>query len=498
MLSIQGLNLVKTVGLRLPRLQFRLSRSRFSCLLSDQRSRTLRLSCDKICHPLIDRRACERDSINFRLLAKVDSSTIRNLPSRSNTSCAKTLNNCCNFSTFSRTLVTSATCAMDSTEDLMGIAVVEDVQCNEERKEYPWKRSKKMAAMLSFSGKNYYGMQRNPGPDINTIEDELLKALAKSGAIDPEWETSPQKAFFTRASRTDKGVSAARMVVSLKMILDPPSLADINSHLPSDIRLQQVVRATKNFNCQSSADARTYLYLLPTLAFAPCEEVVTEAWRCKPDTISKVNDVLKCYIGSHFFHNYTSAKLPMEPSSRRFMQEVEAGPPFEKHGMEWSVIKVKGQSFMLHQIRKMIGLALAIVRGHTSLATLESAWGGERIDIPRAPGLGLMLDTIHYERYNKRYGEDGQHDRLDWVAQHEDVEKFKEDFIFGDIMKTEIEEKSMLLWLGQVLPLHTFTPRHFESEDSEPQPLSAAAREIARDRGAKKAAGTWPEEKQEA
>ena len=29
-----------------------------------------------------------------------------------------------------------------------------------------------------------------------------------------------------------------------------------------------------------------------------------------------------------------------------------------------------------------------------------------------------------------------------------------------------------------MLPLHTFTPRHFESEDSEPQPLSAAAREI--------------------
>ena len=46
-------------------------------------------------------------------------------------------------------------------------------------------------------------------------------------------------------------------------------------------------------------------------------------------------------------------------------------------------------------------------------------------------------------------------------------------------------------YLSQVLPLHTFTPRHFESEEHEPQPLSAAAREVARDRGAKKAAGTW-------
>ena len=40
--------------------------------------------------------------------------------------------------------------------------------------------------------------------------------------------------------------------------------------------------------------------------------------------------------------------------------------------------------------------------------------------------------------------------------------------------------------MAQVLPLHTFTPRHFESEEGENQPLSAAAREVARDRGAKK------------
>ena len=42
--------------------------------------------------------------------------------------------------------------------------------------------------MLSFSGKNYYGMQRNPGDEINTIEDELMAALSKAGAIDPDWE----------------------------------------------------------------------------------------------------------------------------------------------------------------------------------------------------------------------------------------------------------------------------------------------------------------------
>jgi len=363
---------------------------------------------------------------------------------------------------------------------LGAIDVVEEAPAPD-RPDYPWKRAKKVAAMLSFSGKNYYGMQRNPGPEINTIERELMAALAAAGAVDPAWEEAPQKAFFTRASRTDKGVSAARMTVSLKMLVEPPSLEAINSFLPADIRLQAVVRATKNFNCQSQADARTYLYLLPTFAFAPCEEVVTEAWRCGPDTIHRVNNVMKHYVGSFYYHNYTSGKLPMEPSSRRFIHHFEAGQPFERHGLEWSVVRVRGQSFMLHQIRKMVGLALAIVRGHTGLATLEAAWGGQRIDIPRAPGLGLLLDTIHYDRYNKRY--EDTHTKLDWAEQEEAVERFKEEFIFSDIMKTEAEEKSMMNWLGQALPIHTFTPRHFESEEQERQPLGKALRMVGRGKG---------------
>ena len=69
----------------------------------------------------------------------------------------------------------------------------------EKRAEYPWKKAKKVALMLSFSGKNYFGMQRNEG--VKTIEEDLMRALGESGAIDPEWVTNPGKAFFQRASR---------------------------------------------------------------------------------------------------------------------------------------------------------------------------------------------------------------------------------------------------------------------------------------------------------
>ena len=66
------------------------------------------------------------------------------------------------------------------------------------------------------------------------------------------------------------------------------------------------------------------------------------------------------------------------------------------------------------------------------------------------------------------------HESLDWVGQEDAVEKFKEDFIFSDIMETEAAERSMMSWLGECLPLHTFVPRHFESEDREPSVLRNA------------------------
>ena len=38
--------------------------------------------------------------------------------------------------------------------------------------------------------------------------------------------------------------------------------------------------------------------------------------------------------------------------------------------MEFAVIKIKGQSFMLHQIRKMIGMAISVVGGQCPMETI--------------------------------------------------------------------------------------------------------------------------------
>ena len=47
------------------------------------------------------------------------------------------------------------------------------------------------------------------------------------------------------------------------------TITKINSKLPPCIKIQAIRKVTKNFNCKSACDSRTYLYMLPTFAFAP-------------------------------------------------------------------------------------------------------------------------------------------------------------------------------------------------------------------------------------
>lgn len=76
-------------------------------------------------------------------------------------------------------------------------------------------KRKKFVILLGYSGVKYSGMQRNPG--ANTIEEELLKAMLKEKWINEVSFEQPQNALFQRAARTDKGVSACRQIVSLKI-----------------------------------------------------------------------------------------------------------------------------------------------------------------------------------------------------------------------------------------------------------------------------------------
>ncbi|XP_044146020.1 tRNA pseudouridine synthase A [Bufo gargarizans] len=328
------------------------------------------------------------------------------------------------------------------------------VDHEEQNKKHP---KRKVVLLMAYSGKGYHGMQRNVGSSqYKTIEDELVQALVLSGCIPENHADDMKKMSFQRCARTDKGVSAAGQVVSLKVWLIDSIVEKINSHLPFHIRIIGLKRVTGRFNSKNSCDARTYSYTLPTFAFAHKDHSLQEeGFRLGQETLDKVNELLALYKGTHNFHNFTSQKGPRDPSAKRYIMEMHCEPPFLQGGLELAVIKVKGQSFMMHQIRKMIGLVIAVVKGYAPPSIMQRSWGEGKVDIPKAPGLGLVLERVHFEKYNQRFGNDGLHESLDWAEEVEQIEAFKKAHIYPTIIQTEIEEKSMASWLA-TLSIHDY------------------------------------------
>ncbi|KAL6097134.1 pus1 [Pungitius sinensis] len=343
-------------------------------------------------------------------------------------------------------------------------------QLADDEKKYP---KKKVVLLVAYSGKGYYGMQRNTGTSqFRTIEDELVTALIKSGCIPENHGDEMKKMSFQRCARTDKGVSAAGQVVSLKLRLIEDTIEKINEHLPQQIRVLGLKRVTQGFNSKNNCDARTYAYMLPTVAFSSkdYDTADTAAFRLETETLQKVNSLFSLYKGTHNFHNFTSQKAPSDPSARRYITEMFCGEPFMNSDMQFAVITVRGQSFMLHQIRKMIGLVIAVAKGYAKEEVIERSWGQDKVDVPKAPGLGLVLERVHFDRYNKRFGGDGLHERLDWDLEEEAIKSFKEAHIYPTIVMTERQEGSMVSWMS-TLPIHDFeaTATATESQDNKEQ-----------------------------
>jgi tRNA pseudouridine38-40 synthase len=240
------------------------------------------------------------------------------------------------------------------------------------------------------------------------------------------------------------------------MLLGNGQVVDtINSNLPEQIRVLGVKRTTKGFDSKNTCDSRTYSYIMPTFAFAPVETLVTEDYRITEEVRERVGEILSMFKGTHNFHNFTSGKKPNDPSAKRYIMQFTIGEPFIRNGLEFVKLTVRGQSFMLHQIRKMIGLTIAIMRGMTGVELIERSWGAEKTDVPKAPGLGLVLDRLHYEAYNRRFGTDGMHEKIDWDEYQEQIDRFVDSHIYPTIYNTEKEDKSMIKWLA-TLPLHHY------------------------------------------
>lgn len=216
---------------------------------------------------------------------------------------------------------------------------------------------------------------------------------------------------------------------------DSDIIQKINSYLAPQIRVWGYVRAINNFHAKNKCDSRVYEYHLPTYvlqsaspALYPLSRVGIESaadttlseedkknlfsvesylekissqdlaerrgYRISSDALEQFRSIVKEYLGAHCFWNFTIGKSYKDKSTSRFMKTIKVSDPIVHDDMEWIRITIHGQSFMLHQIRKMMGLAILMMRTKTPVSMVNEMFGTTRFNVPKAPALGLLLVEV--------------------------------------------------------------------------------------------------------
>lgn len=78
----------------------------------------------------------------------------------------------------------------------------------------------KVALKFAYNGRKYYGFEKvldKAQTNSITIEDKLFEAMSKVTMIKPEGSPLDKDLDYSKAGRTDAGVSAMGNVISLKI-----------------------------------------------------------------------------------------------------------------------------------------------------------------------------------------------------------------------------------------------------------------------------------------
>ncbi|OBA24204.1 hypothetical protein METBIDRAFT_34192 [Metschnikowia bicuspidata var. bicuspidata NRRL YB-4993] len=169
------------------------------------------------------------------------------------------------------------------------------------------------------------------------------------------------------------------------------------------------------------------------------ENSCRRGFRISDAKLQLFRDAMKQYEGSHNFHNFTLGKTYGDPSAQRFMKGTSVLAPFIIEGSEWVSIKIHGQLFMLHQIRKMVCMASLVVRTGCPITRISDCFGPAKINIPKAPALGLLLECPVYETYNERLAEMG-YNHLEFSGYETEMNAFKMKNIYDKIYAEETKE----------------------------------------------------------
>mgnify|MGYP002623221577 FL=1 len=139
---------------------------------------------------------------------------------------------------------------------------------------------------------------------------------------------------------------------------------------------------------------------------APFSIFIKDPTNITPETEEKsllrIKGLCEKFIGTHNFHNYTKSMKATDPRANRYIMRMDCGLVDQQERGKYIKFVIQGQSFIYHQIRKMIGIMIQIVHQDLPDQFLSNSFYNNAVQIWLAPPHGLLLDRVTFDGYNKK------------------------------------------------------------------------------------------------
>jgi tRNA pseudouridine38-40 synthase len=275
---------------------------------------------------------------------------------------------------------------------------------------------------LAYDGTHFHGWQVQPGK--KTVQGILSDAIAA---------VADERVLPQGAGRTDAGVHAAGQVASFCMAAAiPPDnfRRALNRILPTSIRVLTAEHVSAQFHARHSSIGKRYRYRV--FHGEVCSPFLAPYVACfrRPLDLEAMRDAAKTILGEHDFTSFaatdpdlsmrsiepsrsnvrrietsewTRVKLPADQTtsmeSDLTLHHVECKHESVDFGDELFTYIIRGDGFLHHMVRNLVGTFLDVGRGRIAAAEISHILDARdrRIAGPTAPASGLCLMSVLYE-----------------------------------------------------------------------------------------------------
>ena len=251
----------------------------------------------------------------------------------------------------------------------------------------------RIALGLQYDGSSYSGWQSQLS--LNTVQDKLEAAITRFVGDN----STDELVRVITAGRTDTGVHALGQVVHFDVNVEREDwswVRGINSFLPESIVVNWAKPVSEEFSARFSAYERTYIYAMHA---GPCRSPMAASragYLMMPADkwfdVPAMEAAAQYLIGEHDYSSFRSSECQAKsPIKTLYSIEIISAQP-------WLYFKIRGNAFLHHMVRNLVGTFLMIATGKQSSEWMSEVLAAKdrRVAAPTFAPDGLYLAKIAY------------------------------------------------------------------------------------------------------